>query len=1035
MTQSTWEIGNQIASIDDPGRNGIIVAGPRLRSDGLLYRVKWIDGQVSWTHESQIESIENPKDIYTLLETKRFGLIKELRRNLTFVQLKGRLANVVYSMDTTNTEFYAYQYKPVLTFLESPTNGILIADEVGLGKTIEAGLIWTELRARHDARRLVVVCPAVLRDKWINELSTKFGVEAQSLNATELARELRRDRYSIPDGRGYVCSLQGIRPPSRWREDNSQSSRAELAHTIEEISSLAPAIDLLVIDEAHYLRNPSTQSAELGELLREVSEHIVLLSATPINNQSRDLYQLLRLVDSDSFSDEKQFPLVLQANEPLIRARNLALSRDSKEDEIKKELRTAQHHPLLSQNQQLRGLLNVEMGQEYLRETASRVDLANRIERINLLRHTVNRTRKSEVQEWRVVRDARSHFVDLDSEGPERDFYEAVTRSIRSYASQEGIGDGFLLSTPQRQMSSSMYAAARSWKDRAYSKEMAEQLYEDLGTLDTPQPNVGPLLRHIAKEVLPTLDIEALRRHDTKYEEFKVAVSKYLSDHPNEKIIVFSYFKATLSYLHGRLSALGISTQLLHGDTRENKQSAIERFRDSRDTRVLLTSEVSSEGVDLQFCSLVVNYDMPWNPMKIEQRIGRIDRIGQRAEKVLIYTMGHNDTIDARIYELLLRKLEIFEHALGGLEVVLGEKISELTNFLMSHELTPEQEAKRIQQTYTAIENTRQQQDELEKKAKHLIAHGGYILDRVRKAHQFSRRITGRDLKTFVRDYLDHYVKGFEFREDDRNPLRVSMRLPPAFVVHLQDYMQKQNVSSSGYLIRGERVVCEFRNKIEPSTSRREVINQFHPLVRFISSDLSERAMAFHPLVAAQVSQKETEGLERGTYAFVCKLWKFEGLRSEELLQARALPLSGDSQLLDSDQSWSLVNATRVEGHEWLAVSNEVAIDQVECAFSDCEIQLQLDYKTAKFDRTNENTDRVQFQELTTTRNRERLVEKQKELLERYRADGRQQLIPMTEGRINSISNRFEIDLERLQLKKQTTSSESDVCWGVVKVF
>src|SRR5690606_10948814 len=106
-----------------------------------------------------------------MLESRRLGRPIDLRRTLTHVKLSGRLANVIYSMEATNTDFYAYQFKPVLKILESPSNGILIADEVGLGKTIEAGLIWTELRSRFDMRRLLVLCPAALREKWRRELS------------------------------------------------------------------------------------------------------------------------------------------------------------------------------------------------------------------------------------------------------------------------------------------------------------------------------------------------------------------------------------------------------------------------------------------------------------------------------------------------------------------------------------------------------------------------------------------------------------------------------------------------------------------------------------------------------------------------------------------------------------------------------------------------------------------------------------------------------------------------------------------------
>ena len=179
----------------------------------------------------------------------------------------------------------------MLTFLESPSNAILIADEVGLGKTIEAGLIWTELRARYDARRLLIVCPAMLRDKWSLELDSKFGVDAVQLSAAELEQELQRNKHDTPEGKGFICSLQGIRPPPQWRAASQPEGSARLAQLLDKLAESGPVIDLLVIDEAHYLRNPNTRSAEVGHLLREVSEHIVLLSATPINNREEDLYQ------------------------------------------------------------------------------------------------------------------------------------------------------------------------------------------------------------------------------------------------------------------------------------------------------------------------------------------------------------------------------------------------------------------------------------------------------------------------------------------------------------------------------------------------------------------------------------------------------------------------------------------------------------------------------------------------------------------------------------------------------------------------
>jgi gluconate kinase len=205
--------------IDGPGRRGHPAGHLRERPDGKVYPVRWHDNTTSSVPEYDLDQVAAHRDdVFSVLKNKRFGRLNDLRRNLTFVYLSGKLANVVYSTDTTNTDFYAYQYEPVLTFLESPAGGILIAAEVGLGKTIEAGLIWTELRARYDARRLVVVCPAMLREKWCDELRERFGVDAVQLSASELVNELKRNKHRRRRGGFRVqparsATAQGLEKP------------------------------------------------------------------------------------------------------------------------------------------------------------------------------------------------------------------------------------------------------------------------------------------------------------------------------------------------------------------------------------------------------------------------------------------------------------------------------------------------------------------------------------------------------------------------------------------------------------------------------------------------------------------------------------------------------------------------------------------------------------------------------------------------------------------------------------------------------
>ena len=239
------------------------------------------------------------------------------------------------------------------------------------------------------------------------------------------------------------------------------------------------------------------------------------------------------------------------------------------------------------------------------------------------------------------------------------------------------------------------------------------------------------------------------------------------------------------------------SNQLLHGGIGETKQDVIDKFREDSELRVLLTSEIASEGVDLQFSRILMNYDLPWNPMKIEQRIGRIDRIGQKAEKISVINLGYSDTIDERIYTLLLEKLKIFERALGGMEAILGDKINELTSELLSNSLTPDEEKQRINAKRVAIGNIRKQQEELEQKAHHLIAHGGYILERVKEAHEFSHRITERDIKLYVKDYLDRYCEGFSFVEADDDPTKVKLDCPQNHPRYLTNLLFRINYMDS----------------------------------------------------------------------------------------------------------------------------------------------------------------------------------------------------------------------------------------------
>lgn len=1037
---SDWLAGTEVRLVADPGTRGICTGITRQRGGTLMVQIAFPGLGKTFQPEYALErTAEGTSDPFDLIREGRYGGATHLRRYLAHIQLSGKLANLVYSMETTHTDFYAYQYKPVLALLESPANGLLIADEVGLGKTIEAGLIWTELRARlDDARRLVVLCPAMLREKWKLELGRRFGVEAEIVGADEFLDALRRPKDELPDGRAIIASFQGLRPPRGWREDapeGEDTPRRRLARFLQERADNAALIDLLVVDEAHYLRNPESLSFRLGQLLREISQHVVLLSATPINLSNDDLFTLLNLADPDTFRYREFFPNLLRRNAPLVRAREVALSLSSTEEDIKSLLRESVD-PLgvggenaETRSRSLNALLEVPLPMEYLAERANRVKLANRIERLNLLGHVVNRTRKAEVTEFRTVRRPVTETVPMTA--AEDAFYSRVTEAIRDYAWARGVSDGFLLAAPQRQVSSCMVAAARAWRKR--EGHFAELLYEDLGA-ELDDGDSAPLIETLVREVLPNIDIEELEREDSKYERLRDVLVGHLAEYPTDKIILFSYFRGTLRYLHVRLQKDGIASQLLMGGMSESKQTTIDNFRESPEVRILLSSEVAAEGVDLQFSRVLVNYDLPWNPMKVEQRIGRIDRIGQAAESIVIWNLCAEKTIDERILSRLYGRLRLFERALGGFEAILGEQIQALTTDLLSRRLTPEEELRRIDQSAIAIENVREQQEQLEAQASNLIAHGGYVLDAVHAAHEFSRRITDNDLFTYVRDYLERNAPGHTLQQVSTDPPEFELRLPPAVAARLAEFVKLRRMAGQTQLATGDVRRCCFVNKVQLRQQRVEQISQFHPLVRFVSEELSALNEAFYPLLAVRLPQSVTGfSIPTGQYVFVVKRWYFSGLRTEEELRARVVGIEADSEL-DEDPSLNLVNQARANGDDWHGAGNVLEPGAVTAAMNWAEELVQRDYEEASRDRENDNQDRVELQKESLRQHQERRLQRLEATLGVHKALGRKGLVAATEGQIRKLQQRIEIQLNALTQKEQLKRAQFDVCMGVIKV-
>lgn len=948
----SWNPGQLVRHIDDPAKIGTVTDQTRARASGQQYRVNW-NGRLEWHYEDELVAADaGGDDPLELIREGRYGRVDDLRSLLTHVHLAGRLANVVYAMGLTQTDFYPHQYKPLLTLLDSPVNGLLIADEVGLGKTIEAGLIWTELRARYDMRRLVVVCPAMLREKWRTELSSRFGLDARVVDAVELLQELDSSENRE---RAWIVSYQGIRVPSGWDPAESdtprRSVRARLADLLHRNADREPLLDLVIFDEAHYMRNEETGAWRTGSLLRDVSTHQLMLSATPINLGSDDLFNVLRLLDPDHFEYPEDFRNVVLANRPVIAASDAVRDPTSDADRILAAIREIKSSRWFERSERVDRLIEeVEAVEEWTNER--RIDIAAKLERLNLLAHIVTRTRKREVQAERVVRDASVSEADMSP--VERELYRAITEGTREYALANGIEHGFLLSTPQRMVASSPAALLRTWRDDGLDADaLAVAMDETDEDEEILREKSSGLKRWLASRTLREFDLGELSRNDSKFAEFAPALKRFLSEDREAKAIVFTTFRGTARYLVDRLSAENVEAGLLMGGAGFDKEAVVSAFRDDRNCRILVCTDVAAEGVDLQFCRLVVNYDLPWNPMRIEQRIGRIDRIGQRSKRILVWNFVHKDTIDALILARLAKRIGVFESTFGETEEILGQ-VRRLEDILLSRHLTAEEEARLIEEVALAIENAKRKQEELEREAIQLVAHGQQLLAQIEAARGEGKTVTHHDLVRYVDGYLRN-VSGCRFVAARGESDTFDISLSPAVAAELDEFLRRENLVGKTGLGTGQTRRCRFTDRItEKPKPGEEIVHRFHPIVRFLSRKVEDEEDRF-PLYASRVA---TGGVAAGRYALMTRLASFSGVKDEEHLLVAAAFLDRDSPL-DDRQAETLLDLVRKSGVDWPTVAVDVAPEAGVAAADRCEELLRDRYKALKDEKWRENRDRA----------------------------------------------------------------------------
>lgn len=496
----------------------------------------------------------------------------------------------------------------------------LLADEVGLGKTIEAGLILRELKLRGMAKRILVVAPKGLVRQWQAEMRLHFGENFQFIEPSELSayRQFRDDEENLWRLHDQaICSLDSVKPLEGRRGWSAEQLSTYNRERFEDL--ISASWDLVIIDEAHRMGGSTDQVAryKLGAALAEAAPYLLLLSATPHQGKTDQFHRLMQLLDRDSFPDENSIssdrvrPFVVRTE------KRLAIDAEGK-PLFKPRMTRTQAVAWLDRHKAQQGLY--EAVTEYVRHGYNQA-MASKQRHIGFLMILMQRLVTSSTAAIRATLERRLLALDDDH------------RQLQLF-SAEGVGD---------------------WHELTGDDQIDVAVaFEALGD---ERKDVEALL-FLARET------EA-QGTDAKAEALLEQIYKIQQEEndPELKVLVFTEFVPTQAMLAEFLESRGFSVTTLNGSMDLEARGRVQRAF-SGDVRILVSTDAGGEGLNLQFCHIIVNFDIPWNPMRVEQRIGRVDRIGQ-PHIVRAINFVLEDTVEHRVREVLEAKLAVIAEEFG----------------------------------------------------------------------------------------------------------------------------------------------------------------------------------------------------------------------------------------------------------------------------------------------------------------------------------------------------------------------------------
>ena len=561
--------------------------------------------------------------------------------------------SIVSAMSGVKVDLNPHQVDAALFAMKSPLgNGALMADEVGLGKTIEAGLVLAQCWAERK-RHILLIVPAALRMQWRAELSDKFYIESMLMESTvynKRKKEGQTNPFDVTD-KVIICSYQFA------------SKKAIDLHLVP--------WDLVIVDEAHRLRNVYKSNNVMGKKLKAALQgrKKLLLTATPFQNNLMELYGLVSIIDDQVFGDSKTF------KEMYVSVSNLEIRNSN----LRKRLDTICKRTLRKQVT------------EYVRYTE---------------RHAI-------LMEYEPTKDeeelyiAISDYLQTDKlyalPDGQRTLITMVLRKLLASSSFAIAGTLESLISRLRGLLAGVEAEL-NLDDYDSFDELADENSDDVEdtlTDDLKRDHVGIQreLEQLERFLELAQSINANSKGDNLLSALEQGFQKMEELGGQQKAVIFTESRRTQSYLFNLLSNHGYEGQIvflnglnndegskcIYAEWKERhkddglvsgskqadmKAAVVEEFRDR--ACILIGTEAAAEGINLQFCSLVVNYDLPWNPQRIEQRIGRCHRYGQKNDVVVINFLNQKNAADKRVYELLAQKFQLFEGVFGSSDEILG---------------------------------------------------------------------------------------------------------------------------------------------------------------------------------------------------------------------------------------------------------------------------------------------------------------------------------------------------------------------------